>query len=90
MDKKSYLYAIEGVNGHLTVEIASEMIAPGEGSPWSLFHQGQQPRSVIPMTHLWQLSLTLLHKIDMVMRHQLRVLAKSSISVEGIDNRLSR
>ena len=43
MDKKSYLYAIEGVNGHLTVEIASETIADGEGSPWTLFHQGQQP-----------------------------------------------
>ena len=48
MDKKSYLYAREGVNGCLTVEIASEAIADGEESPWLLFHQGQEPRSVIP------------------------------------------
>ena len=43
MDKKSYLYTIEGVNGRLTVEIASEAIADGKGSPWLLFHQGQEP-----------------------------------------------
>ena len=67
MGKKSYLYAIEGVNGRLAVEIASEMITAGEGSPWSLFHRGQQPRLVIIMTHLWRLSLTLLHKFGTVM-----------------------
>ena len=65
--QESYLYAIEGVNGCLTAEIATEVISDGEGSPWSLFHQGQQPRSVILMTHLSQLLLTLLHKFGMVM-----------------------
>ena len=68
MDKKSYLYAIEGENGRLAAETASETIADVEGScsPWSFFHRGQQPRSVIPMTHLWRLLLTLLHKFGMV------------------------